>query len=282
MLGNILRRHITAFQQANSEADKKRIIDSVLQECRGLQFREFSPESPLVDESIIKAKIGKVLSRKCLENFVLHKNDVLCEFDKEALSHAGNTAYLVDIAANRARYQATSVTEAKHAIAYEIIEQVKARGGRFVRVDEFGGWFELSDEEARGKVQKALRMKGRKGKRKASNDEIKETGPLSKKSKVGAKPRAKDKPASKRPPSRVVARSSSQSSDYYSAGHDENRLFAKLFAAQQQLFASPDFSIELVEAKRNSLRQMNISILDPRDILLGKKGSGLGNQVREN
>jgi hypothetical protein len=281
-LRNILRKYIPKFQQADSEVDKKSIIDNVLQECKskGLQFHQLNSASPLVDESIIKAKIGKVLSRKCLENFVLHENDVLCEIDKEAISHRGNVAYLADITVNRARYQAAADVEAKRAIAHEIIQRVKAKGGRFVRVDEFGGWYELSDEDARGKVQKALRMKGRNSqsgeKRKApSTDESEKTVPLPKKRKA-----AKAKPASKKRPAKAVVRSSSQQPSCVYAGHDENRLFAMLFASQQHFFQDPNFSIELVEANQNIQRTMDIRTLDPRDILLQKKGSGLGYQVR--
>lgn len=63
---------------------------------------------------------------------------------------------------NRDRYQ-RAARGAKHAICEEIVDIVKASGGRFLKRDESSvGWVETNDEIARDKVSHGFRTKTRR------------------------------------------------------------------------------------------------------------------------
>jgi hypothetical protein len=88
--------------------------------------------------------------------------DVLLGREKISQEHVGNVRYHFVIDAHRDHFESSSVRE-KTAITREIVQQIKASGGRFLKLDN-AGWEEVSDEAARKKVASAFRSKRKSGK----------------------------------------------------------------------------------------------------------------------
>jgi hypothetical protein len=91
---------------------------------------------------------------ECQTNVPRH-SDVLYGRDKSIQEHSGNIRYLNLIAKFWDRYEGAKKIE-KKSITEEMLEVVKASGGRFLKMDD-SGWVEVSDVVARGKVSNAFR-----------------------------------------------------------------------------------------------------------------------------
>jgi hypothetical protein len=101
---------------------------------------------------ILEAAIGR--DNECHTN-VPHHSDVLYGRDKSVQEHSGNIRYLNLIAEYWDRYDGAKKIE-KKSITEEMVNLVKASGGRFLKMDD-SGWVEVSDVVARDKVSNAFR-----------------------------------------------------------------------------------------------------------------------------
>lgn len=88
----------------------------------------------------------------------IHNKDIYCGRDRYSHSHPGNRHFRQLINAYRERYQNARHREDKTKINTEIVEKVKANGGRFMKLDDATGcWQELDPAAAHEKVSHALR-----------------------------------------------------------------------------------------------------------------------------
>lgn len=85
-------------------------------------------------------------------------NDIICSRNSEAIKHRGNQRYNFLIQKSREAYQTTDQRNDKIRITRQIIQEVKAYGGRFLRFDKHKqSYVEINDEAKREKVSHALR-----------------------------------------------------------------------------------------------------------------------------
>lgn len=88
--------------------------------------------------------------------------DVLLGREKISQEHVGNVRYHFVIDTHIDHFESSSVRE-KTAVTREMVQLIKASGGRFLKLDNTG-WAEVSDEDARKKVASAFRSKRKSGK----------------------------------------------------------------------------------------------------------------------
>jgi hypothetical protein len=87
--------------------------------------------------------------------------DVLLGRQKIAQENVGNVRYHFVIDTHIDQFESSSVRE-KTTMTREIVQEIKAAGGRFLKLDD-AGWVEVSDEDARKKVASAFRSKRKSG-----------------------------------------------------------------------------------------------------------------------
>lgn len=84
--------------------------------------------------------------------------DILCVRGKFSLAHVGNRRFRVLIAMHIDKYLALKNRAGKSAYVIKIVEQIRARGGRFLRKNlRSDYWEDIGDKLARKKVGHALR-----------------------------------------------------------------------------------------------------------------------------
>lgn len=91
-------------------------------------------------------------------------HDVLCGRGGGINAHIGNVAFRELVKRDKERYNLESNKVKKAQISQDIVDRVKAEGGRFLRRDEDGGyygqqswWVEIDDLKALAKTSQALR-----------------------------------------------------------------------------------------------------------------------------
>jgi len=86
------------------------------------------------------------------------EDDVLCGREKYATQHIGNKRFRNLVQTFRKQYQRTKQRREKGKITKQIIETIRASGGRFLKFDKAEAcWTELAEEEIYEKVSHALR-----------------------------------------------------------------------------------------------------------------------------
>jgi hypothetical protein len=84
--------------------------------------------------------------------------DVLSGRGGRINAHAGNVALRAHVASRAAEYGHVKTKKLDKAyIAAEIVKQIRADGGRFLKQDPDGAWFDIGDFKAIKKVSQALR-----------------------------------------------------------------------------------------------------------------------------
>lgn len=82
--------------------------------------------------------------------------DVLLGRGPTINQHPGNREFRALIEAKVHEYEAATSPSEKAKITWNIVEEIKAKGRRFLKKDDHGWWMEATDKEARQKVGKAL------------------------------------------------------------------------------------------------------------------------------
>ncbi len=85
--------------------------------------------------------------QKLVDGYQPHKFDVLCGRDKESVYHIGNNRFRLFIDVRVDRYIAATSKSAKTLIVKEIIEVVRASGGRFIISEQDVDWKCSKDED---------------------------------------------------------------------------------------------------------------------------------------
>lgn len=100
---------------------------------------------------------SSAIQEYCGDDLVPSADDVICGKGKSITNHTGNRSLSAIIGSCREVYQESPKTK-KSRICSDIVKMVKARGGRFLRLDSsVGKYYEAKDEFAREKVGHALR-----------------------------------------------------------------------------------------------------------------------------
>uniref|UniRef100_A0A7S2VHA2 DUF6824 domain-containing protein n=1 Tax=Entomoneis paludosa TaxID=265537 RepID=A0A7S2VHA2_9STRA len=91
-------------------------------------------------------------------------NDVLCGRNKDSFNHTGNKRFRDAITFSVEHYNMAQTKAGKTKVIYSIMESIRAKGGRFLKTDDWSGqWLELSDQQAKEKIAHAIRdMEGRR------------------------------------------------------------------------------------------------------------------------
>lgn len=85
------------------------------------------------------------------------KEDVLCGRGKTCFEHQGNISFRFIVASNMSNYIAATRRKEKTRVARSIIKEVVERGGRFLKKNSCGGWYDAGMKAAKEKVGHALR-----------------------------------------------------------------------------------------------------------------------------
>ena len=101
------------------------------------------------------------------------ESDVLCARGGAALKHSGNLNYRELVRRQQPLY-ATCLKSDKIKISRSIVAAIREEGGRFLKQDKKGTWFDIGDKAAIEKTSQALREK-----QPARIQKLKETGEVS-------------------------------------------------------------------------------------------------------
>ena len=100
------------------------------------------------------------------------ESDVLCARGGAALKHSGNLNYRELVRGQQPIY-ATCLISDKIKISRSIVAAIREEGGRFLKKDKKGTWFDIGDKAAIEKTSQALREK-----QPATIKKLKETGEI--------------------------------------------------------------------------------------------------------
>ena len=113
-----------------------------------------------IDENEIEDKPPPLLpvSTTCSMDFTDH--DILLGRGGKVNQHIGNIWFRNILAINRAKYQALTSCQFKSRFTDDLLQMIKAEGGRFLAQKKgLLDWEEVSDEKARKKISQFLREK---------------------------------------------------------------------------------------------------------------------------
>lgn len=97
-------------------------------------------------------------SQNMSEDIVPGEADIICGKDNVAYNHAGNKKFRAIVIMHGERYKRCPSRHGKTLITTEIIKSIRARGGRFLRMNKKINMYEdLSDQKTHDKVSHALR-----------------------------------------------------------------------------------------------------------------------------
>jgi hypothetical protein len=105
-------------------------------------------------------RIRKIYMPKHKEYIQVRKQDVLALRGSQGNAHLGNRWYVEVSAGLHPKYKAAITDADKESVAQELIEMIRARGGRFLREDEEDPqrrWYEMHPKEINTKVKQKLR-----------------------------------------------------------------------------------------------------------------------------
>jgi hypothetical protein len=83
--------------------------------------------------------------------------DVLCGRGKKNWQHLGNVHFRNVIRINVDRYIDAPTKNDKTLVVISIVDEIRAQGGRFLKDDLYGRWYDIGDAQARDKVGHSLR-----------------------------------------------------------------------------------------------------------------------------
>jgi hypothetical protein len=83
--------------------------------------------------------------------------DVCCGRGKRNWNHAGNVYFRNVIRNNVDRYIAAPSKNDKTLVVISIVDEIRGQGGRFLKEDSCGRWYDIGDAQARDKVGHSLR-----------------------------------------------------------------------------------------------------------------------------
>lgn len=83
--------------------------------------------------------------------------DVICGRGKKNWGHSGNVHFRNVIRRNLPRYLDAPAKNDKTMVVISIVDEIRAEGGRFLKDDIYGRWYDIGDAQARDKVGHSLR-----------------------------------------------------------------------------------------------------------------------------
>jgi hypothetical protein len=98
--------------------------------------------------------------------------DVCCGRGKRHWNHTGNVNFRKTIREYVLRYVEAPVKSDKTLVVISIVDKIRQSGGRFIKEDRVGRWFDIGDAEAREKVGHSLRDQVMSINRKKKNNKI--------------------------------------------------------------------------------------------------------------
>jgi len=121
---------------------------------------DFQDSQPKKQQLQQRSPVGESTNEREYIDNAVRDVDVISGQGGRSNNHSGNRAYLAIVAKNRMRHGSTCSSYEKKAIAKDVIDQIRNRGGRFLKEDRnTGRWYVLSNKKTMDKVSQALREK---------------------------------------------------------------------------------------------------------------------------
>ena len=89
--------------------------------------------------------------------YIPGNRDVICGRGKKNWGHGGNVHFRNVIRWNVQRYIDAPTKNDKTLVVISLVDEIRAQGGRFLKEDLYGRWFDIGDAQARDKVGHSLR-----------------------------------------------------------------------------------------------------------------------------
>jgi len=90
-------------------------------------------------------------------SYVPGDKDVVCGRGKRNWNHLGNINFRNVIRTNVQRYLDSPTKNDKTLVVISIVDEIRGQGGRFLKEDMHGRWYDIGDAQARDKVGHSLR-----------------------------------------------------------------------------------------------------------------------------